>query len=200
MSGLMKSRYLLWLVLALPAAIMVYGYWRETFVYGEVVHASGETAARLLIAAMAATPLRLLLPRARLPRWLLMNRRSLGVASFGYALLHALTYLERKADLATIVEEAGDVGMWTGWIAFGLMVLLAVTSNDVSVRLLRRAWKSLHRWVYAAAVLACLHWMLSAFAPLGASMHFGLLALLEAYRIWKISFASRRQGPPAAVA
>jgi sulfoxide reductase heme-binding subunit YedZ len=200
MPGLMKSRYLLWLVLALPAAVMVYGYWRETLVYGEVVHASGETAARLLIVTMAATPFCLMFPGARLPRWLLANRRYLGVASFGYAMLHAVTYLERKADFATIVEEALEVGMWTGWFAFGLMALLAATSNDMSVRLLRRAWKSLHRWVYAAAVLTYLHWALSAFAPAGASIHFGLLALLEAYRIWKAVFASRRGSPPTASA
>jgi methionine sulfoxide reductase heme-binding subunit len=191
MSGLMRSRYLLWIVLALPAAFLVSGYWRETLVYGEVVHASGETAARLLIVTMAATPLCLMFPGARLPRWLLVNRRYLGVASFGYALLHAVTYLKRKADLATIIGDALFVGMWTGWIAFALMALLAVTSNDVSVRLLRRAWKSLHRWVYAAAVLTYLHWVLSAFAPAGASVHFAVLALLEGYRVWKTRFGSR---------
>lgn len=188
---MLTSRYLLWTVLALPAVFMVSGYWRETLVYGEVVHASGETAARLLIVTMAATPLGLMFPGARLPRWLLVNRRYLGVAAFAYTLLHAVVYIWRKADLAGIVEEALYVGMWTGWIAFALMALLAVTSNDVSVRLLRRAWKSLHRWVYAAAVLTYLHWVLSAFAPAGASVHFGVLALLEGYRIWKTRSGSR---------
>ena len=192
MSGVMRSRYLLWIVLALPAVYMMSGYWREALVYGEVVHASGETAARLLIATMAATPLCLMFPGARLPRWLLVNRRYLGVAAFGYASLHAVTYLERKADLAAIVEDALYVGMWTGWIAFALMALLAATSNDMSVRLLRRAWKSLHRWVYAAAVLSFLHWVLSAFDPTSASIHFAVLALLEGYRIWKLRLAFRQ--------
>lgn len=197
---MLRSRYWLWILLALPAALMLNGYWRETLVYGELVHASGEMAARLLIVTMAATPLCLMFPGARLPRWLLMNRRYLGVASFGYALLHAVTYLERKADLATIIDDALYVGMWTGWLAIALMALLAITSNDASVRVLRRTWKALHRWVYAAAVLTYLHWVLSAFAPAGASLHFGLLALFEAYRIWKTNFASGRRGPPSAAA
>ena len=192
--NVLKPRYLLWILLALPAILMLNGYWRETLVYGELVHASGEMATRLLIVTMAATPLCLMFPGARLPRWLLLNRRYLGVASFAYALLHTVTYLDRKADLALIVEEALEAGMATGWLAMVLMLLLAVTSNDTSVRLLRKAWKSLHRWVYPAAVLTFLHWVLSAFDPTGAWIHFGVLALLEGYRIWKVRFASARVG------
>lgn len=193
-SRVLTSAWLVWLVLALPAAFMAGGYWRETLVYGELVHASGEMAARLLIVTMAATPLCLMFPGARLPRWLLLNRRYLGVASFAYALLHTVTYLERKGDLATIVDEALESGMATGWVAMVLMLLLAMTSNDASVRLLRKAWKRLHRWVYPAAVLTFLHWVLSAFDPTGAWIHFGVLALLEGYRIWKVRFAAARSG------
>lgn len=190
---MLRSRYLLWIVLAVPAALMLNGYWRETLVYGEVVHASGETAARLLIVTMAATPLCLMFPGAWLPRWLLANRRYLGVASFAYALLHTVTYLGRKGELGVIVEEALEVGMATGWVAMVPMLLLAVTSNDAAVRRLRKAWKRLHRWVYAAAVLTYLHWVLSAFDPTGASIHFGALALLEGYRVWKVRFAPARR-------
>lgn len=186
------SRYLLWAVLALPAAFLLQGYWRETLVYGEVVHGSGEFAARLLIVTMAATPLCLMFPGARLPRWLLANRRYFGVASFAYALLHAITYLQRKDSLGEIVEEALEAGMATGWVAFVLMLLLAVTSNDASVLWLKKAWKTLHRWVYAAAVLTYLHWALSAFDPTGGTIHFGVLAALEGYRIWKVRFAPAR--------
>jgi sulfoxide reductase heme-binding subunit YedZ len=185
------SRILLWGVLALPAAWLLAGYGRETLVYGEVVHGSGELAARLLIVTMAATPLCLLFPRARLPRWLLANRRYFGVASFAYALLHAATYLARKADAGVIVEEALEPGMAAGWVAFILMLLLAATSNNASVRWLKRAWKSLHRWVYPAAVLTCLHWVLTAFDPVGAWIQFGVLALLEGYRLWKTRPPSR---------
>ncbi len=182
---LVNSRYLLWIVLALPAAFMLAGYWRETLFYGEVIHESGEMGARLLILTMAVTPLCLMFPRATWPRWLLQRRRYLGVAAFGYALLHAVVYLARKTDLASILDEAREIGMWTGWIAALGMLVLAATSNDWSVRVMRKAWKSLHRSVYAIALLTFLHWALSAFDPVPGAIHFGVLLALEAYRVWK---------------
>ncbi len=188
MDSLFNSRWLLWLVLALPGAFMVTGLWRETLFYGEFIHASGETGARLLILTMAVTPLCLMFPRAAWPRWLLQRRRYLGVAAFGYVLLHAVVYVGRQADLATILDDARATAMWTGWLAFAIMLVLALTSNDRSVRALRKAWKVLHRWVYVAALLTFLHWVLSAFDPVPGAIHFGVLALLEGCRLWKTRF------------
>ncbi len=188
-----SSPYWLWLVLALPAIYWLGAYWQDALGYGEFLHLSGELGARLLILAMVATPLQMLLPRLSLTRWLLRNRRPIGVAAFGYSALHALAYLQRKADLTRILDEAREVGMWTGWLALGLLLLLAMTSNDAAVRMLRRAWKSLHRWVYAAALLTYLHWLLLAFEPLPASLHFVPLAALEAYRIWSRHILPRYQ-------
>lgn len=185
MRSLINSRWLFWLVLALPGAFMVWGLWQETIFYGEFIHASGEMGARLLILTMAVTPFCLMFPRAAWPRWLLQRRRYLGVASFAYTLLHAVVYVGRQADLAAILDDALATAMWTGWLAFAIMLALAVTSNDRSVRALRKAWKTLHRWVYLAALLTFLHWVLSAFDPVPGAIHFGVLAVLESYRVWK---------------
>ena len=182
---LVNSRCFLWAALALPALYMMYGYWRETLVYGEVVHSSGEMSARLLILTMAATPLCLLFPRAAWPRWLMQRRRYFGVAAFAYALLHASVYIARQADLDSIVADALEVAMWTGWVAFFVMLALAATSNDGSVRRLRGNWKRLHRWVYAAALLTFLHWVLSAFDPVPGAIHAAILLALETCRIVK---------------
>jgi sulfoxide reductase heme-binding subunit YedZ len=76
---------LLWLLLALPAAIMLQGYLTGTLFYGELMHASGEIGARLLIIALAITPLRLLFPQASWLLWLAARRRYFGVAAFGRA-------------------------------------------------------------------------------------------------------------------
>lgn len=189
MRSLIDSRWLLWLVLALPGVYMVAGLWQETIFYGEFIHASGEMGARLLILTMAITPFCLMFPRAAWPRWLLQRRRYLGVAAFGYALLHAVVYVGRQADLAAILDDARATAMWTGWVAFAIMIALALTSNDRSVRALRKAWKVLHRWVYVAALLTFLHWVLSAFDPVPGAIHCGVLAALEGYRLWKTRFA-----------
>jgi len=174
-----------WGLLAIPGAFMTYRYWHGTTFYGEYLHATGELGARLLIVALAVTPLRLLMPNAAWVGWLARRRRYIGVAAFGYSSLHAFAYVARKATLADVVAEAAELAIATGWAALLVMLLLAATSNDASVRLLQRRWKSLHRAAYVAAALTFAHWILAAFDPIPGAIHLGVLASLEAIRLWK---------------
>lgn len=183
-------RWLVWTVLALPGLYLTYRYVRGTTFYGEYLHATGELGARLLMVAMAVTPLRLLFRNANWVRWLAQRRRWIGVAAFGYSLLHAIAYLVRQGDLARIAEDAAEAAMWTGWLALLVMLALAATSNDRSVRRMGRGWKWLHRTVYAAAVLTFAHWILAAFDPIPGAVHLGVLAALEAIRLVRL----RRSG------
>jgi methionine sulfoxide reductase heme-binding subunit len=177
-------------LLALPGAFMTYRYVQGTTFYGEYLHATGELAARLLILTMAVTPLRLMFANAAWTRWLGGRRRYLGVAAFGYALLHAAAYLLRQ-DVAVIAREAGELAVATGWVALLVMSALAATSNDAAVRLLGRRWKWLHRAVYAVAALTFAHWILTAFDPVPGAVHLAVLVALEAVRIWKTARLNR---------
>jgi sulfoxide reductase heme-binding subunit YedZ len=181
----LNSRYFLWLLLALPLVWLVNAYRVGDLFYGEVIHVSGEFSARLLMLTMAVTPLRLMFGNARWPAWLLHRRRYFGVASFLYALLHTFVYLQKKASLALIWQESTSFNMWTGWLAFGIFLLLAITSNDAAVRRLRRTWKKLHRWVYLAALLSFTHWIFIAFDFTAGLIHFLILLFLEIFRLWK---------------
>ena len=172
-----------WLVLALPGAVLTYRYASGASFYGEYLHATGELGVRLLILAMAVTPLKLVFAHAGWVAWLARRRRYVGVAAFGYSALHAAAYLERQATFAAIVDDAAELGLMTGWISLVVMLALAVTSNDTSVRLLRTGWKWLHRTVYLGAALALVHWILTAFDPTAAYVHVGLLAALEMIRL-----------------
>lgn len=185
-------RYLLWAALGLPCIAIGAAYLTGRLFYGEAVHLSGEWSARLLIATLAATPLALMFPGRPSTRWLLRNRRYFGVASFAYAALHTLIYVDKTRSLPTLLDDAVAPEYLTGWIATLVFAVLAATSNDASVRFLRRAWKSLHRWVYLAAVLSFVHWLLVAFDPLPAAVHLVLLAGLESYRVWKVAAIRRR--------
>jgi sulfoxide reductase heme-binding subunit YedZ len=177
--------YLLWFLLALPFLWMTNAFRAGDLFYGEIIHESGEFSARLLMLTMAITPLRLMFSDAAWPNWLLHQRRYFGVAAFGYAALHTLVYLNHKGSAGLVVEEAVEFSMWTGWLALAIFLALAATSNDVSVRRLRRRWKKLHRWVYAAALLTFAHWIFVAFDFIPGLIHFLLLLLLESYRLWK---------------
>jgi sulfoxide reductase heme-binding subunit YedZ len=123
------------------------------------------------MAGLAITPLRLFFADSKWPGWLLSRRRYFGVATFMYAALHTAVYLDRKIGSGLILQEARDLSMWTGWLAMAIFVPLALTSNDASLRWLKRKWKRLHRWI--------------AFSFVPGLIHLGILLVLETYRIWK---------------
>lgn len=150
----------------------------------KLVHPSGEFSARFMIIAMMISPLRLLFPKVGWLHWLLRRRRYLGVAAFGYALLHTIFYILSMGALQPMLDEFWALGIWTGWVAFVVFVPLVITSNDVSQRWLLARWKLLQRFVYLAAILTLIHWIFvhNNFGP--ALVHFVPLALLEIYRIW----------------
>lgn len=182
---ILNSRYFLWAVLAMPLGWLGNGLREGDLYYGEFIHHSGEFAARLLLLSLAITPLRLFFSESVWPNWLLQRRRYFGVAAFAYAAMHTLIYLDRKIGSGLLLQEATEFSMWTGWLAMAIFVPLAMTSNDTSIRRLRRAWKKLHRWVYLAALLTFAHWIFVAFDFVPGLIHFLILFLLEIYRIWK---------------
>lgn len=125
-----------------------------------VLHRTGDWALRLLLATLAVTPLR----RWTGWPWLLRFRRLLGLLAFGYALLHALTYV--VLDRGLVVDEiVADVlkrpYVTAGFTALLLMVPLAATSTRAMMRRLGPHWQRLHRLVYAVGVFAVLHFLWS---------------------------------------
>jgi methionine sulfoxide reductase heme-binding subunit len=179
----LNSKPLLWALLALPAAHIAYRYVAEAPWPDELVGPSGEWAARLIIVALMLTPLALLLPRVRWVGWLAQRRRAFGVAAFCYALLHLGFYAAEMETLANILSEIALTGIWTGWAALLLMVPLALTSNDASVRRLKRGWKKLHRLAYPAALLVLVHWIVVHNALIEALLQSAPLILLESWRL-----------------
>ncbi|WP_168798059.1 sulfite oxidase heme-binding subunit YedZ [Pacificoceanicola onchidii] len=179
--------YTFWLLLSLPAIPMALGLTSgDPKVVHELLHPTGEFAARFMIISMMITPLTMLFKGWRGPRWLMKRRRYLGVAAFFYALAHTVLYLIDEGMVAFTAGEISKLYIWTGWLAFFIFVPLAVTSTDGWVRKMGPRWKTLLRFVYAAAVLTLLHWAaLHNWGGVGpALVHFLPLGLLEAYRLW----------------
>ena len=179
-----NSRTVVWAVLFIPLAVLCWQYVTGTLFYGEFIHITGEFSARLLILTLAVTPLRRLLPKQRWTAWFVRQRRYLGIATFAYAVPHLVAYVIRlRDDIPRIVSEGLGPEMLTGWVAMVILLALAVTSNERSVRKLGRRWKALHRLVYAAAILTFLHWILVAFDPIPALVHAGVLVAIEMTRL-----------------
>lgn len=181
----LDHRLSLWALLALPALAMLTGFGRGSVEAMDLLHPSGELSARLMIIAIAISPLiRLFGPRKWL-QWLAARRRAFGVAAFAYAVLHLVFYIIDMGNVADMAAEALAPGIWTGWAAFALMMVPAVLSNDASMRALKVQWKRLQRLVYPAAVLTLLHWIWVHNNLGPALVHFIPLALIIALRAFK---------------
>lgn len=176
------SKIVVWAVLFIPLLVWCWQYTAGDLFYGEFIHITGDWSARLLILTLAVTPLRNLVPRQRWTAWLLRQRRYLGIAVFAYATPHLVAYLVKLGDLARVISEGMEPGMLTGWIAMLIFTALAATSNNRSVRTLGNRWKRLHRFVYVAAVLTFMHWILLAFDPLQGYIHAGVLVVIVSLR------------------
>jgi len=157
---------------------------------------SGEWSIRMLVIALAVTPLRFLLNMPAL--WRL--RRMIGLYAFFYTLLHFLIFLLlllqlNWADLGVEIVERPYITV--GFLSFLILLVLAATSFDTAQRQLGRRWKSLHRLVYIAGMLAVLHlvWIVrSDFAD--ALLYGALVFVLLAYRVLHAKSSVVRQFSP----
>ncbi len=197
-AAILRSRYSLWALLALPGLLMVRRYLGEPAIWpGDLLHPSGEWSARLIILALMLTPLSMLFPGQGWIRWLVRRRRAFGVAGFLYALLHLFFYVRDMETVEAMLAEAGALGIWTGWAAFFLFLPLFLTSNDAAVRALKRGWKRVQRLAYPAAVLTLIHWMFVHDGSAAALLSFAPLAALEAWRAVHLLRSSSSRGQPS---
>lgn len=122
-----------------------------------LTRSAGTWALVSLLVTLSISPLKTWLHVPALIRW----RRMCGLFAFFYAMLHALAWA--WWDQSLMVSE-----MWrdvlqrpfiaVGMSAFVAMALLALTSTNGWMRRLGRRWQSLHRWIYAIAVLVIVHY------------------------------------------
>ena len=150
-----------------------------------VTHHTGTWGLRFLLLTLAVTPLR----RLSGWNWLLRYRRMLGLFAFFYALLHFATYLvfDQFCDPAAIARDVLKRPYITvGFLAFVLLIPLAVTSTNKMIRRLgARRWQRLHRLVYAIGLLVIVHYFWLVKADLSRPLLYAtVLALLLGYRLW----------------
>ncbi len=161
-----KWRIVVFLVSLLPLAAMVWGALHDRLGANPaeaLSHESGSWALRFLLITLSITPLR------RLTGWrkAVLLRRMLGLFSFFYACLHFLVWLWLDREFAwggMLADIATRPYITVGFLSFLILIALALTSNMFSMRRLGLRWKGLHRLVYAAALLAILHfiWLVKA--------------------------------------
>ena len=179
-------RIILWLLLALPAALMLRDLAGGTLPF-KLYHPSGEMAVRLMLLAMLVGPLVDIFGRRKwLLAWLKF-RRNLGVAAFLYGALHLLFYVLDMQTIGAMFDELLLPAIWTGWICFALMLVAASISTDWAVKRLGRRWKLVQMGVYPAYLLAILHWWLLGHGAVPAILH-----LIPLFIVWIARINARR--------
>ncbi|MBZ4689443.1 MAG: hypothetical protein JG765_694 [Cereibacter sp.] len=147
-----------------------------------IEHRLGEVALQLLVAGLAITPL----------RWatgvsLIRYRRAVGLMAFLYVVLHLATWLLLDIQLRW-AEIGADLlkrpYIMLGMLGFAVMIPLALTSNNASIRRLGPAgWARLHKLTYVAALAGALHFLLLVKAwPLEPMLYLGGVVALLAVR------------------
>lgn len=116
----------------------------------------GKIALQLLVLGLCLSPL-----RRYLGVNLLRFRRAIGLLAFCYVCLHLAVWL--FLDLRDAGRIWADIVkrpyVTVGMTAFALMIPLAATSNNRSVRWLGPRWRMVHRLTYAVAVLGAVHFI-----------------------------------------
>ncbi len=131
----------------------------------------------LLLVTLAVTPIRRLFHYSELIR----VRRMTGLFAFFYVLLHAVTYFvfDQSLDPRLIWDDTvKHPRIAVGFIAFLLLIPLAVTSTDRMTRRLGRRWGVLHRLIYPATALGVLHYLMVQKLDVRDALMFGAAFLL----------------------
>jgi len=153
----------LFIVSLLPFVYLVYGAFTDKLGTNPVetlTHETGEWALRFLLITLAITPLRRLTGKPGLVRF----RRMLGLFAFFYATLHFITYiwLDQFFDWMEILADIPRRPFITvGFVAFVLLIPLAVTSTKAMQRRLKKNWQRLHKLVYVVPMLVIVHFIWS---------------------------------------
>ena len=111
-------------------------------------HISGEFAIRWMTAVLTCTPFFILFGVNNL-----FVRQAMGIATAVWSLLHFVIFIWAEGFLETFTQ----VNYVAGFIAVLILIPLLFTSNRKWMKKLKRTWKKLQSWAYAAIVLSLLH-------------------------------------------
>lgn len=154
----------------------------------KLLHQSGEIAIWTLGAVLALSPLRVLFPRSRVVGALNRHRRAVGVSACIYGLLHFALHILYEGGVDDLLRSLSKPFTWFGLGGLSILVTLALTSNNWSIRRLGgRKWKFLHRLAYLAAALLIYHQSIAGKGHwhIARWLFFSLLAL-QAARLTKV--------------
>ena len=169
--------YFVFTLLACPFFVLLYEYNTDSLGINpleRLTDVTGIWALNIFLLSLAITPSRHFLCYLmikfrvsygkRMSDWnfMIKLRRMIGLYSFFYACLHVLVFLwlDQGFEWRWILEEMLEKPyIFAGATAFLLLIPVAVTSNNSSIRRLGTNWRKLHRLVYPIGILVAVHFV-----------------------------------------
>ena len=193
------AKVVVFLASLVPAAMLV-----RAFFTGELGFNPAETIRletgrwtfKFLLLTLAVTPIR------RVTGWnaVIRYRRMLGLFAFFYGTLHFASYWAFDVNFeigATLKDIVKRPFITVGFASFLLMIPLALTSTQGSIRRLGRRWAVLHRLVYVSTICAAIHfaWTVKVFT--GDPVYYALTvtALLGFRVLWALTHRQPQHAP-----
>ena len=205
--------------LLLRGKIPFFPFWQKVLLFSAVVPVVGifffpdnylelgTTCFNLLVVLLAVRPMGDLFPDLRIFRGILPLRKeagilcaSLGIAhSIGYFLINGIPLPAGFFDPVFI--DPTNYLSW-GMLGFLMAILLGMTSNIFSMRLLKRNWKRLHRLVYVFFFVTVAHVVLIRMSLYGESfwsvrvqevfVPAAILLVLWVFSLFRVSFSFQK--------
>ena len=144
---------------------------------------TGEWTLRFLLLTLAITPFTQIFKMIEIARL----RRMIGLFTFFYGSIHFVSWMAFTLGfrwLAIVEELVERPYISVGFLAYVILFLLGITSTNYMVRKLGRNWKRLHKFIYAASVLAIIHLLWILRTDITEAVIYGaVLAILLGYRV-----------------
>jgi len=193
----------------LPLLWLLWDQWQDNLSINPIddyTDRTGSTAIILLLLSLAVTPVQ------TITGWRKVStiRKSLGLWAFAYAVLHMLVFvgLDYGFSLRFILLDGlpSKPYILVGLSALLILVPLALTSTKGMQKRLGKNWKKLHRWVYAAGLLAVVHFIWASKVAFGEPTLYAVIlavllaARLPAVRSWLSKLRPKRTPQPTPAA
>lgn len=178
LKAFIKNNYI-WILLNLPASILFIYLVFHPKDFKTIIVIAAYTAFSLFVFTLSLNPLISLFPSQKWLKKINKHRRVLGVSVFVYACVHVSSFVAKRKGLLAALPWITHPIIFPGFAAFCILFILAITSNNYSIKKLTGPkWKRLHKTVYIAQWLVFTHMFMDgdekrlfaivAFVPLGA--------------------------------
>tara|TARA_B100000029_G_scaffold214107_1_gene212050 strand:- start:8 stop:610 length:603 start_codon:yes stop_codon:yes gene_type:complete len=160
-----------------------------------ILHYSGQSSMRFMLLTLAISPIIKLFKKS----YLIFFRKTFGLASFFYCLVHFLVYFIfelEKVNLSFLYFDALDRPfIFYGLMSFFCLIPLAITSNQKSIKKMGSVrWKKLHQLIYVSFAFSSFHYYFKSVSKEGPDLAFVYISIglfLLFFRAFKFNFRSR---------